>query len=66
VCGLGGTDLAEAERRFETIAVAIEAEAGVGISVGLVALADGDTADELTERADAAMLAVKAVHHLRS
>jgi len=66
VCGLGGTDLAEAERRFETIAVAIEAEAGVGISVGLVALADGDTADELIERADAAMLAVKAVHHSRS
>ena len=66
VCGLGGTDLAEAERRFDTIGVAIEAEAGVGISVGLVALADGDTADELTERADAAMLEVKAAHHSRS
>ena len=66
VCGLGGTDLAEAERRFDTIGVAIETEAGVGISVGLVALADGDTADELTERADAAMLEVKAAHHSRS
>jgi diguanylate cyclase (GGDEF)-like protein len=66
VCGLGGTDLAEAERRFDTIGVAIEAEAGVGISVGLVALADGDTADELTERADAAMLEVKAAHHSQS
>jgi diguanylate cyclase (GGDEF)-like protein len=66
VCGLGGADLAEAERRFDTIGVAIEAEAGVGISVGLVALADGDTADELTERADAAMLEVKAAHHSRS
>ena len=66
VCGLGGTDLAEAERRFESIGVAIEAEAGVGISVGLVALADGDTADRLTERADAAMLEVKALHHSRS
>lgn len=66
VCGLGGTDLVEAERRFESIAVAIEAEAGVGISVGLVALADSDTADALTERADAAMLEVKAAHHSRS
>jgi diguanylate cyclase (GGDEF)-like protein len=66
VCGLGGTDLAEAERRFASIGFAIEAEAGVGISVGLVALAEGDTADELTERADAAMLQVKAAHHSRS
>jgi diguanylate cyclase (GGDEF)-like protein len=66
VCGLGGTDLVEAERRFESIGIAIEAEAGVGISVGLVALANGDTADELTERADAAMLEVKAAHHSRS
>lgn len=66
VCGLGGTDIDEAERRFESIGVAIEAQAGVGISVGLVALADGDTADQLTERADAAMLGVKAAHHSRS
>ena len=66
VCGLGGTNLAEAERRFESIGIAIEEEVGVGISVGLVALAEGDTADELTERADAAMLEVKAAHHSRS
>ena len=65
VCGLGGTDIEEAERRFESIATAIEALAGVGVSVGLVALADGDTADELTHRADAAMLRVKATHHSR-
>ncbi len=63
VCGLGGTDLAEAQRRFDAIGVAIEADARVGISVGLAALAAGDTADRLTERADAAMLDVKANHH---
>jgi diguanylate cyclase (GGDEF)-like protein len=63
VCGLGGTDLAEAAARFESIGVAIEAAAGIGISVGLTALADGDTVDQLTERADAAMLEVKAAHH---
>ncbi len=63
VCGLTGADIAEAERRFASIGVAIEADARVGISVGLAALEAGDTADQLTERADAAMLAVKARHH---
>ncbi len=63
VCGLGGTDLEEAKRRFNLIGEAIEADARVGISVGLAALALGDTADQLTERADAAMLEIKATHH---
>ena len=65
VCGLIGTDLDEAERRFEAIGSAIEEKAHVGISVGLAVLEAGDTADQLTERADAAMLAVKAQHHSR-
>jgi diguanylate cyclase (GGDEF)-like protein len=63
VCGLAGTDLAEAQRRFDLIGIAIEAEARVGISVGFAELEAGDTADGLTERADAAMLGVKAAHH---
>jgi diguanylate cyclase (GGDEF)-like protein len=63
VCGLGGTDLAEAERRFEEIADAIQSDAGVGISVGMAMLEDGDSADDLTERADVVMLSVKALHH---
>jgi diguanylate cyclase (GGDEF)-like protein len=65
VCGLSGTDLAEAERRFDLIGKAIEADASVGISVGFAALSADDTADLLTERADAAMLVVKAKHHVR-
>jgi diguanylate cyclase (GGDEF)-like protein len=65
VCGIGGTDLDEAKRRFNLIGDAIEADARVGISVGLAALALGDTADQLTERADAAMLEIKAAHHSR-
>lgn len=65
VCGLGGTDVEEAKRRFDLIAEALKADAGVGISVGLAALALGDTADQLTERADAAMLEIKATHHSR-
>jgi diguanylate cyclase (GGDEF)-like protein len=66
VCGLIGTDLQEAERRFDAIGEAIEEQAHVGISVGLAVLEAGDTADQLTERADAAMLAIKAEHHSRS
>ena len=65
VCGLGGTDVEEAARRFALIGTAIEADARVGISVGFAALAAGDTADQLTERADAAMLEVKTAHHTR-
>jgi diguanylate cyclase (GGDEF)-like protein len=63
VCGLAGTDIAEAERRFDLIGIAVEADARVGISVGLAALEPGDTADAMTERADVAMLQVKAAHH---
>jgi diguanylate cyclase (GGDEF)-like protein len=62
VCGLAGTDRDEAERRFELIRLAVEADTGVGISVGFAELEPGDTADDLTERADAAMLGVKAAH----
>ena len=65
VCGLGGADLADAERRFASIEDAIETDARVGISVGLAALEEGDTADQLTERADVAMLQIKEVHRSR-
>jgi len=65
VCGLGGTDLAGARRRFDMIGIAIEADAGVGISVGFAELEPGETADRLTERADAEMLLVKAAHRSR-
>ena len=65
VCGLSGTDLADARRRFEAIGIAVEADAKIGISVGLAALGSTDTPDELAERADAAMLDEKARHHSR-
>ncbi|MEO8229730.1 MAG: GGDEF domain-containing protein [Chloroflexota bacterium] len=66
VCGLSGTDMDEAERRFEAIGAVLQADADVGISVGFAALSIGDTPEELTERADAAMLEVKALHHSRA
>jgi diguanylate cyclase (GGDEF)-like protein len=64
VCGLA-TDFLEAKRRFDLIRIAIEADTHVSISVGLAVLVAGDTVDALTERADAAMLEVKAEHHSR-
>jgi diguanylate cyclase (GGDEF)-like protein len=66
VCGMGGTNLPEARRRFQLIEAAIEADAHVGISVGLAALEVDDTVDALTERADVVMLEVKSRHHARS
>ena len=62
VCVLAATDVAEAERRFASIAAAVEGEAGVAISVGFAALAPGDTPEGLTDRADTAMLDVKRLH----
>ena len=60
VCGLGGADLAEATRRFESIAAAIDAEVGVQISVGMATLMADDTVETLIDRADVAMLQVRA------
>ncbi|CAN5740808.1 hypothetical protein BH24CHL6_BH24CHL6_10080 [soil metagenome] len=63
VCVLSGTHIAEVRHRFAAIAAAIKAEAGVGISVGFASLSATDTAERLTERADAAMLEVKRRRH---
>jgi diguanylate cyclase (GGDEF)-like protein len=63
VCGLSGADLQDAARRFHSIEAAIQADAGIGISVGMAALEAGETPEELIERADVAMLKVKARHH---
>lgn len=65
VCGLSGTNLDDATRRFEVIAKAVKKDAKVGISVGLAELSSDDTPDSLTGRADAAMLEVKSTHHAR-
>ena len=59
VCGLGGSSLEEAERRFAAIDTLLRDEVGVGISVGLADLAPDETLDQLTARADAALLHAK-------
>jgi diguanylate cyclase (GGDEF)-like protein len=65
VCGLSGTDVEEAGRRFDAIAETIKTDVGVTISVGLAALDAADDADRLTDRADAAMLEARAAHRSR-
>jgi diguanylate cyclase (GGDEF)-like protein len=60
IAGLGGAGLDEAGRRFEAIDQSVKSEMGVGISVGLAELEPDETLDQLTARADAALLAAKA------
>ena len=60
VCGLGGADLAEASRRFDSIVEAIQAEVGGGISYGMATLQGDDTLEQLIDRADGAMLQARA------
>ena len=59
VCGLGGTDLADAERRFESIRSRSRGSCGRDQRRPRE-LEPGDIADGLTERADAAMLRIRA------
>ena len=59
VCGVGGVDIDEVQRRFEVINQSVQNDVGVGISVGLAGLEPDDTLDRLTARADAALLAAK-------
>jgi diguanylate cyclase (GGDEF)-like protein len=59
LCGLGGVDLDEVERRFIAIDRSVGEDVGFGISVGLAALAADETLDELEARADADLLAAK-------
>jgi diguanylate cyclase (GGDEF)-like protein len=59
VCGIGGVSLEDAERRFELIDRALQDEVGVGVSVGLAALAEGETLEQVTARADAQLLEAK-------
>ena len=58
VCGMSGTDIHEAELRFESIGQMLATES-VAISFGLATLQPGETREQLTARADAALLAAK-------
>lgn len=60
LCGLTNTDLDASRRRVAEIRAAVEqGSAAASVTVGLAMLRDGDTIDDLTVRADAAMYAHK-------
>jgi diguanylate cyclase (GGDEF)-like protein len=62
VCGLGAARLADVEHRFDLIAQSLE-DIGLGVSVGLAELAPNESLDELTARADAALLVKRTKQH---
>lgn len=66
VRGLGGTNIEEAQRRFDAIGLALARDAKIRISYGLASLEPDDTPDQLTERADEAMLQVRKAKYQRS
>lgn len=58
VCALPGTNLDRAKRRFTELAIELaEKNPRASMSIGLAELADRDTLEELTARADAALSA---------
>ena len=59
VCGLSGIDISDVELRFQAIDRALKSDVGAGISFGLAVLQADDTLEELTARADAALIAAK-------
>jgi diguanylate cyclase (GGDEF)-like protein len=60
VCALPGTDIDGARQRFDEVARNLtERSPGASMSIGLAALEDAHTLDELTERADAALYAAR-------
>ena len=55
---MSGTDIHEAEYRFESIGQMLATES-VAIGFGLATLQPGEAREQLTARADAALLAAK-------
>lgn len=61
-CGIAGAGLDEVDVLFYEVERSLHADTGVGISVGMVALADGESIEQITARADAALLDAKGSH----
>ena len=58
-CGIAGAALNEVDLLFYEVERSLHADTGVGISVGMAALADGESIEQVTARADAALLDAK-------
>jgi GGDEF domain-containing protein len=59
VCGIASVDPDEVQHRIGVIDQSLRHATGVGITAGLAALTSNESLDELTERADAALLEAK-------
>ena len=51
-CGIAGARLDEVDLLFYEVERSLHADTGVGISVGMVALADGESIEQITARAE--------------
>jgi diguanylate cyclase (GGDEF)-like protein len=56
ICGIASIDPAEAQHRIHVIDQSLRNATGVGVTAGLAALTSNETLEELTARADAALL----------
>ncbi|HEY4752709.1 MAG TPA: GGDEF domain-containing protein, partial [Candidatus Limnocylindrales bacterium] len=63
VCGVASIDTAEVEHRMAVIDQSLRNATGVGITAGLAAMGANESLEELTERADAALLDAKHSRH---
>ena len=59
VCGIASVDPDEVKHRIGVIDQSLRHATGVGITAGLAALTSNESLDELTERADAALIEAK-------
>jgi diguanylate cyclase (GGDEF)-like protein len=59
VCGVAAIDPSEVQHRIGVIDQSLRHSTGVGITAGLASMVDHETLEELTERADAALLDAK-------
>jgi diguanylate cyclase (GGDEF)-like protein len=63
VCGVASIDTAEVEHRMAVIDQSLRNATGVGITAGLATMGANESLEELTERADAALLDAKRSRH---
>ncbi len=59
VCGIASIDPVEVQHRIGVIDQSLRSATGVGITAGLAALTSNESVDELTARADAALIEAK-------
>ena len=63
VCGVASIDPSEVQHRIGVIDQSLRHATGVGITAGLASMIGNETLEELTERADAALLEAKRSRH---